>query len=81
MKADVEIIVQALSEMQDDASVPKNIKIRITRTIECLREECEISMRIDKALQELDEISDQSNLQPFTRTQIWNIVSMLEEKI
>ena len=31
----------------------------------------------DKALQELDEISDDPNIPSFTRTQIWNIVSIL----
>jgi len=26
----------------------------------------------------LDEVSDDNNIQPYTRTQIWNIASMLE---
>ncbi|MBU0461926.1 MAG: UPF0147 family protein, partial [Nanoarchaeota archaeon] len=38
----------------------------------------ELSIRINKALSELDEISDDTNLQAYTRTQIWNIASMLE---
>jgi uncharacterized protein (UPF0147 family) len=37
-----------------------------------------MSLRVDKAQQELEEISADANLQPFTRTQLWNIVSLLE---
>jgi len=38
-------------------------------------------IRINKALHELEEIADDINLQPFTRTQLWNIVSILEKII
>ena len=39
----------------------------------------EISIKISKALNDLDEIADDVNLQPYTRTQIWNVVSILEK--
>ena len=36
-------------------------------------------MRVDKVRHALEEISEDSNLQPYTRTQIWNIASTLEK--
>ncbi len=74
-------VVDALSELQEDTSLSKNVKERLLRTIQTLQESCEVSLKVDRALQELDEISDEPNLQTYTRTQIWGIVSMLEKRI
>lgn len=71
-------IIEALSKLLEDTTVPKNIKIKIENTIKALKEN-DVSMGVDKALQELDEIADDVNIQPYTRTQIWAIVSMLEK--
>jgi transcriptional regulator NrdR family protein len=38
----------------------------------------EIGEAVMKHLHELDEIADDTNLQAYTRTQIWNVVSILE---
>lgn len=77
--AEIKGVLEALTELEQDTAVPRNIKDRITKTIGTLQSDCEVSMKVDKALQELDEIADDINLQPYTRTQIWNIVSMLEK--
>lgn len=73
-------IVESLETLSTDNTVPRNIKSRILEIISILKEENEkdMSMKINKALSELDEISDDINLQAYTRTQIWNIASMLE---
>ncbi len=76
----VETIIVAISELQDDTTVPKNVKEKVQQVIETLKnEKAEVSMRVDKALQILDDVSEDSNLQSYTRTQLWNIVSMLEK--
>ena len=72
-------IVEVLAELKKDAAVPRNVKEKITSTIEILRGETELSIKINKALHELEEVADDVNLQPFTRTQLWNVVSMLEK--
>ena len=72
-------ISDALEELLGDNTVPRNIKSRVDSVIKILQdEEQDMSIKINKALSELDDISDDSNIQAFTRTQIWNIVSMLE---
>lgn len=72
-------ILEVLEELNEESIVPKNVKNKISEVIEILKEESDMSLKINRALQELEEISDDSNLQPFTRTQIWNITSMLEK--
>ena len=70
--------IDALVELRNDTTVPKNIKQKIEDIISNLSDEQEVSMMVNRALNELDEISDNNNIQPYTRTQIWSIVSLLE---
>ncbi len=72
-------IIDALNLLQEDSSMPRNIKEKMKTLVAILQENGDISMKVDKALQELDEVADDTNLQAFARTQIWNIVSMLEK--
>ncbi len=72
-------ILDALLELEQDSAVPRNIKDKIQRTIVTLQGDEDIPIKVDKALQELDDVADDINLQAYTRTQIWNIVSMLEK--
>lgn len=71
-------IIKALQELESDNTVPKNIKAKISTTIKVLHEDSDLGIKINRALNELDELTDDNNIQPYTRTQIWNIVSMLE---
>jgi uncharacterized protein (UPF0147 family) len=73
------VIIGLLEELKADISVPRNVKEKIESTISALKGKNEIKLRINKALHELDEVADDANLQPYTRTQIWNIVSLLEK--
>ncbi|MBI2147724.1 UPF0147 family protein [Candidatus Woesearchaeota archaeon] len=75
---ELNMVMEAVGELQDDATLPRNIKIKLDIISEILHKETELSLKVNKALDELDSISDDTNIQPYTRTQIWNIVSMLE---
>lgn len=72
-------ITETLKELLEDSTVPKNVKIKLEGVVKSLNEDKEVSIRVNEALSHLDEIADDINLQPFTRTQIWNIVSILEK--
>lgn len=79
MSVDLSDVREALNEMIEDQTVPKNVKLKLNSTLNALSDENEdISLRINKALNELDELTDDINIESFTRTQLWNIVSMLE---
>ena len=75
----VEEIIEILNEMEEDATVPRNVKEKIKVVMNVLKEEIDLKIRVNKILHELDDIADDPNLQPYTRTQIWNVVSMLEK--
>lgn len=74
----IQNIVSNLNELKDDNSIPKNVKLRICDTIRLLENEGDMCIKVNKALQHLDEISEDTNMQSYTRTQIWNVVSLLE---
>jgi uncharacterized protein (UPF0147 family) len=76
--ASVDDILESLSELQEDTTIPKNIKTKLQQIVEILKQDADTSIKINKALNELEDISDDANIQPYTRTQLWNIVSMLE---
>jgi uncharacterized protein (UPF0147 family) len=75
---DFQEVIGALTELENDASVPKNIKNKINEMLKFINESSDKSLKINKLLHELEEISSDVNLQPFIRTQFWNISSMLE---
>ena len=72
-------IIETLAELEEDGTVPRNVKSKIQAIINNLKEDVEPPIKISKALSELDEIADDINLQAYTRTQIWNAVSALEK--
>lgn len=75
----IQSIIDSLQEIATDTSVPRNVKDKLNIILKTLQNESEdILLRKDKALSELDEIVEDTNLQAYTRTQIWNIVSVLE---
>jgi uncharacterized protein len=79
MGAQFEQVIELLTQILDDRSVPKNIRENAQRSKESLLDEKnEISIRVDQAIQLLDEISEDPNMPIYTRTQIWNIVTLLE---
>lgn len=72
-------VVELLGQIENDSSVPKNIRLKIRNAINVLEEEGKATaVKANKAIEELDTVSDDSNLPAYTRTQIWHIVSLLE---
>ena len=78
---DITEVVQLLNQIEEDLAVPKNVRSRIcSMKIMFEKGNGDIRIKIDRSLQELDEISDDPNIPSFIRTQIWNIVSLLESR-
>ena len=77
--SEVDIIISSLSEVQDDSTVPRNVRLQVQGIVVSLKDATEMSIKVNKALNKLDEISGDVNLQAYTRTQIWNIMSVLEK--
>ena len=72
-------VIDVLVEICEDSTNPKNLKDKMDHIINILKEKIDNSIKVNRALDELDEIVNDNNMQQFTRTQIWNVVSMLEK--
>jgi len=73
-------VISILKELQEDSTVSKNIKIKVAEMQKEL-ESCKkdnLSLKINKILCDLEEISNDVNLPMFVRTQIWHLTSKLE---
>ena len=72
-------ILEGLSLIEDDSSVPKNVRAKIKNAMNILSSGDEnVDINIDKSLQELAEVADDANVPQYTRMQIWSVVSQLE---
>ena len=72
-------VIDMLSGLEQDLTVPKNIKDSVKNVIDVLNEKKkDVSLKVNKALHILEEVSNDMNMEPYTRTQLLNIVSMLE---
>ncbi len=71
-------IISALEEISADTGLPGNVRAKLMSITETLKNNSQNPLTINQILDELDELSLDTNLEPFTRTQIFNIISMLE---
>ncbi len=78
MDEQLQEIVQVLEELKEDVATPKSVKAKIQRALDELKNNKERNIAIHKALNELDELADNTAMEGFTRSQIFSIVSLLE---
>jgi len=79
MKPLLKQVINSLFELEEDITIPRNIKKTIQEIIHALNDDSKISIKVNKALDELEKITDDVNIQSYTRTQLWNIISLLEK--
>ena len=78
IEMDFNEISRLLDEISDDRTVPRNVRNLIMDAKNNLNSKQDVAVKINAAVSILDEVSNDSNIPIYTRTQIWNIVSMLE---
>ncbi len=75
-------IIDMLGSVMNERGVPRNVRESLGNALRALdstsRKESS-KERISKAISILDESANDPNLATYTRTQIWGIVSLLEE--
>jgi len=77
--SNLESVIKLLGEILEDRTVPRNIKAMIEQAKNALEDkDSDLNLRLSTAISNLDEIINDPNMPMYTRTQIWNIVSMLE---
>jgi len=73
-------VVALLDSIIGDRTVPRNIrKIAEDSRAAMTSSEKSEELKISTAIHLLDEITNDPNMPLYTRTQIWNVVSMLEQ--
>lgn len=76
---DMKPVISLLEQILNDRTVPKNIRKAAEDSKNVLNTNDGDEVRISTAIHILDEIINDPNMPMYTRTKIWNAVSILEE--
>ena len=72
-------IIILMKELGQDTVTPSQTKEKILNSINTLNQDIDLSVKASKVIHEMEETSQQNNIESYTRTQLWNIVSLLEK--
>ena len=75
MNDNLQEVVTRLEELREEFDSNRKLKEKITAVIFILNQDAELT--IEKALSELEELNS-LNLSSYHRTQLWDVVSLLE---
>jgi len=77
--SEIDTVIQRIDGLKDGGSLPSNVQDMLERATDALEDDDEeLSVRINTATSILDEVSNDPNIAQHTRTEVWNIASMLE---
>ena len=71
-------ILEIMDSILDDRMVPRNIRAKVDEAIEKVK--ANNVTTLSEAIYILDDISNDVNMPEHTRTDIWQIISMIEEE-
>ncbi|HLC62876.1 MAG TPA: UPF0147 family protein [Candidatus Nanoarchaeia archaeon] len=79
---ELEEIILFLKQIKEDSTIPKNIKEKIGQAISTLSKgDSETSIKISKALENLDSIPEDPNTPTYTRLEVLNIIGTLGSQV
>ena len=70
-------VISTLTELLEDSTLPRSVRQTIERTLTTLQQSPD-RVSVSRALSLLEEVADNINMQPDHRSQLFNVVSMLE---
>jgi len=80
MTDELSAIIEVMNELTQDNTVPQGVRTKLTAIKNILQNDTnDLTIKINKVLDDLEQISNDTNLPSYIRTDIWNIASMLEE--
>jgi len=78
--SDVEsTIAFAESILDDEEGVPKNLDTCLHEVIAVLKEDGDVSLRKDKCMSLLDTLGNDDHLDSYVRTQVWDMIALVEQ--
>ncbi len=75
---EIKDVLELIEQLEQDSSIPKNVRQSLLKIKEILETNEDIAIKVDSAMQILEELSLDPNLSSHARTQIWNLTSTLE---
>ncbi len=77
--SDINVLIESLEIIHEDDTFPRNVRLKAKNAMNVLKkDQGDLKIKANKALQELEDISDDPNVPSYVLPQIWNIVSLLE---
>lgn len=74
----VEEIISLMDEVLEDSSVPKNIRKAVGDAKQRLQSDDDLVVKVSSAIYSIESITEDVNMPPHARMQIWSIISELE---
>lgn len=71
-------IIDILSTLVEDTTIPKNIRKALSDAKDRLVGSDDVNVKVSAAVYLIESISEDINMPPHARTQIWAVISMLE---
>ncbi|MCD6227736.1 UPF0147 family protein [Candidatus Micrarchaeota archaeon] len=71
-------LIEVIQPLSEDNSLPKNIRRSLNEAIKHLKSDDEPLAKLGAAVYVIEELTEDINLPPHARTQIWNILTALE---
>lgn len=78
MDSKLQNVVDLIESLVSDTSVPKNIRKTLGDARQRLLANEDVNVRLSAAIYLIETISDDINMPPHARTQVWAIMSALE---
>ncbi len=80
MKSEIfQDVLDTLEELGSDEFSSKSIKIRLREICQDLTcDGCSISIKVDRSLQRLDDLNEDTNIPTHIKTRLWDVVCKLE---
>jgi len=76
--ANVAEVVELIDGVISDSSVPKNIRKALSEAKDKLMSEEELTVKVSSAIYSIESVSEDVNMPPHARMQIWSVMSALE---
>ena len=74
----IDEVQELLQLLLQDTTISRNIRSVIEEINEELKDEKNIAVKINSALQKVEDLSLDPNLSTYVRTQIWSLTTLLE---
>lgn len=71
-------IIGVIETVSEDTTLPRNIRRALTESVEHLKSDEENLVKVGAAVYVIESLTEDINMPPHARTQIWNILTALE---